>query len=453
MAQESMPDLSSPSTLNTQPSHLTQDNSLKHSIKPQKWEPPVSPKRQGRGRDTRNHTPNENSTDGNQETLGPASQGPASAKHLTSPYWEATLTQEELEEVFNKEKEQCTEERGEDALLAHAEKSIKHSSTIREQALETAQTHNHSRTDTKDTLRTSWEALNNTLMSITNAMIFNTDKLDIQIEILQNLASTTMAMDNKLDKLNALIRRAQSHMEADKGKVNRTYQCHCSPILDKTPRTAPVMSTLVTDLKQELLQRGNVKQLLQSPQGTNNPQKRTSIHPTQDAASPASPEQVLGSSVEDSNQEHTATNGPFIPVLSRKNKKRLRKMHNKMVMESERKYLHPSSHGNHSSPGGNPRANKKQHTAAQLGDSNSPTTTVQRSPPQLRNNPIRLQEEGKQDKPDTRSWGNWAEKHNRRLKQTRTQPHGTHNHNTVYNPRSNYTASINGEDGLFWNKL
>ncbi|KAJ1142898.1 hypothetical protein NDU88_009210 [Pleurodeles waltl] len=404
-AQESMPDLSSPSAVNTQPSHVTQDNSLVHTIKPQKWEPPVSPiivikGRRGAGT-PRNHTPNENSTDGNQEKPGPASPGPASAKHLTSPCWEATLTKEELEEVFNKEEEQCTEEGGEDTLLAHTEKRVKHSSTIGEQALETPQNHNHSRTDTKDALRTGWEALNSTLMSITNAMIFNTDKLDIQIEILQNLATTTMAIDNKLDKLNALIRRAQSHMKADKGKVNQTYQCHCSSILDKLQELPTVKSTLVTDLKQELLQRGNVKQLLQSPQGTNNPQKRTYTHPNQDAASP---EQALGSSVKDSNQEHTAPNAPIIPVLSRKNKKRLR-MHNKTVMESERKYLHPSSHGNRSSPGGNPRANQKQHTAAQLGDTKSPSTTVQRPPPQPRNKSIRLQEEGKQDKSHTRSWG------------------------------------------------
>ncbi|KAJ1141425.1 hypothetical protein NDU88_007758 [Pleurodeles waltl] len=294
-AQESMPDLSSPSALNTQPSHVTQDNSLEHTIKPQKWEPPVSLiiviKGRGEGRTPRNHTPNENSTDGNQEKPGPASPGSVSAKHLTSPCWEATFTQEELEEVFNKEEEQCTEEGGEDALLAHPEKSVKHSGTIGEQVLETAQTHNHnhSRTDTKDALRTGWEALNSTLMPITKATIFNTNKLDIQNEILQNLATTTMAIDSKLDKLNTLIRRAQSHMEADKGKVNQTHQCHCSPFLAKLKELPSVMSTLVTDLKQELLQRGNVKQLLQDLQGTNNPQKRTSIHPKLDAASPASP--------------------------------------------------------------------------------------------------------------------------------------------------------------------
>ncbi|KAJ1204517.1 hypothetical protein NDU88_008294 [Pleurodeles waltl] len=160
-AQESMPDLSSPSAFNTQPSHVTQDNSLEHTIK---RGTPVSPiiviKGRGGGRAPKNHTPNENSTDGNQEKPGSASPGPASAKHLTSPCWEATLTQEELEEVFNTEGEQCTEEGGEDTLLAHTEKSIKHSSTIGEQAPETAQTHNHSRTDIKDALKTSWEALN-----------------------------------------------------------------------------------------------------------------------------------------------------------------------------------------------------------------------------------------------------------------------------------------------------
>ncbi|KAJ1090862.1 hypothetical protein NDU88_003990 [Pleurodeles waltl] len=242
-----------------------------------------------------------------------------------------------------------------------------------------------------------WDALNNTLTAITNATIFNTDKLDIRIEILQCLATTTMAIDNKLDKLNALIRRAQSHMEADKGLVNQTYQCHCSPILDKLQELPSVMSIIVTDLKQELLQLGNVKQLPQCPQGANSQQKRASIHTAQDAASPV---QALGSSVNGPNQEHTITKGPFIPVLSRKNKKHLRKMHNKTVMDPEIKYSHPSSHGNHSSPRGNPRAKQKQFTgkkecaaAAQLGDSKSPTTTGQQLSLLPRSNPPRQQEE------------------------------------------------------------
>ncbi|KAJ1120625.1 hypothetical protein NDU88_008787 [Pleurodeles waltl] len=197
-AQESMPDLSIPSSSSTQPFHLTYDNSLEHTIEPQKWEPPVSPiiviKGRGGGGSPRNHNPNENSIYGNQEELGPASPAPASTKHSTSPRWEASLTLEELEEVFNKGEEQCAEERGENVLLIHTEKSVKHPSTIGEQALETSQI--HSPTDTKDTLRTGWEALNNTLTAITNATIFNTDKLDIHIEILQNLATTTMAIDN-----------------------------------------------------------------------------------------------------------------------------------------------------------------------------------------------------------------------------------------------------------------
>ncbi|KAJ1202846.1 hypothetical protein NDU88_006641 [Pleurodeles waltl] len=247
----------------------------------------------------------------------------------------------------------------------------------------------------KDALLIGWDALNNTLTAKTNATIFNTDTFDIQIKILQSLATTTMAVDNKLDKLNALIQRAQSHMEADKGKVNQTYQCHCSPILDKLVELPSVMSILVTDLKQELLQRGNINQVPQCLQGANNPQKSSSIHSAQGAASPASPArpaQSFGSSVEGSNQEHTATKGPFFPVLSRKNRKRLRKMRNKAVMELESKYSHPSSHGNHSSPRGNPRAKQKQPTAAQPGDSKSPTTTDQRLP---KNNPTRLQEEGR----------------------------------------------------------
>ncbi|KAJ1106341.1 hypothetical protein NDU88_003742 [Pleurodeles waltl] len=222
--------MSIPRASSTQPLHITHDNSLEHSIQPQKWDSPVSPtmviKGRGEGGTPRNHDPKENSTEGSQEKPGPVSPAPALAKHSASPCWEVSLTQDELEEVFNKEEEQCAE--GEDALLPHTEKSVKHPSTIGEKALEPAQ--NHCPMDTKDALLTRWDALNNKLTAITNAIIFNTDKLDIQIEILQSLATTTMAMDNKLDKLNTLIRRAQSHMEANKGKLNQTYQCHCSPI-------------------------------------------------------------------------------------------------------------------------------------------------------------------------------------------------------------------------------
>ncbi|KAJ1153709.1 hypothetical protein NDU88_006467 [Pleurodeles waltl] len=212
----------------------------------------------GWGGTPRTRNPKENSTEGSQDKPLPVSPAPALAKYSPSPHLEVSLTQEELEEVFYKEAEQCAGEQGEHALLTHTEKSAKHPSTTGVQALETAQ--NHSHTDTKDALQTGWDAQNNTLMAITNATIFNTEKLDIQMEILLSLATTTMAIDNKLGKLNAYIRRAQSHMEADKGKVNQTYQCHCSPMLDKLKELPSVMSTLVTDLKQELLQ-GNVNQV------------------------------------------------------------------------------------------------------------------------------------------------------------------------------------------------
>ncbi|KAJ1119767.1 hypothetical protein NDU88_007952 [Pleurodeles waltl] len=137
MAQESMPYLSIPCASSTQPLHITHDNSLEHTIQPQKWEPPLAPiiviKDRGEGGKPKNNDPKRNSTEGSQEKPGLVS--PALAKYSTSPRWEVSLTQEELEEVFNKEEEQGEEGQGEDALLSHIEKSVKHPSTIGKQAL------------------------------------------------------------------------------------------------------------------------------------------------------------------------------------------------------------------------------------------------------------------------------------------------------------------------------
>ncbi|KAJ1142163.1 hypothetical protein NDU88_008490 [Pleurodeles waltl] len=151
-------------------------------------------------------------------------------KNLPCLCWEASLAQEELEEVFNKDEEQRSQEGG--VQDTPKKRSLIQSTTNMPYAFDITQ--NHGLFDPKDAmLLTGYDSLNKTLTAITNATLFNKDKLDIQIQILQNLATTTMAIDNKLDRLNLLIKKAQASVEADKEPVNQAHHFHCSPILDK----------------------------------------------------------------------------------------------------------------------------------------------------------------------------------------------------------------------------
>ncbi|KAJ1124680.1 hypothetical protein NDU88_003129 [Pleurodeles waltl] len=190
---------------------------------------------------------------------------------------------------------------------------------------------------------TGWAALNKSLTDLTNATIFNTDKLNIQIQILQSLATTTMATDNNLDRLNSLIKRADAQVEADKELPTQGHHCHYSPILNKLQELPSIMSTIVVNLKQEAEEWRNGSQWTHdqpTPGTVNRPQMGVTNMATQPEACP---EQTMGAITESPEKKntHTRDEGPFLPVLSRKNKKQLREMHNKPSRGQETK-AHPA---------------------------------------------------------------------------------------------------------------
>ncbi|KAJ1192412.1 hypothetical protein NDU88_001719 [Pleurodeles waltl] len=85
--------------------------------------------------------------------------------------------------------------------------------------------------------------LYNVLSAITTATSMNTDKLDIQISMMQTMPPYIMAIDTKMEKLNSFITSTQSY-------AAETYlNCRHSPVMEKLAELPRVMKNMIIEIK------------------------------------------------------------------------------------------------------------------------------------------------------------------------------------------------------------
>ncbi|KAJ1118275.1 hypothetical protein NDU88_006470 [Pleurodeles waltl] len=117
----------------------------------------------------------------------------------------------------------------------------------------------------------AWHQLLQTLQSTVLALNYHSDKLDVQVDVLNTLASYVAHIDHKIENLNKLTTRAQT----SSNYVQPT--CCCSPIIESLSSLPTFLSSVVREIKR--LSPAPVSSALTSNQSAHSDLVRGSIQP------------------------------------------------------------------------------------------------------------------------------------------------------------------------------
>ncbi|KAJ1089396.1 hypothetical protein NDU88_002547 [Pleurodeles waltl] len=89
----------------------------------------------------------------------------------------------------------------------------------------------------------SWQALLSPMDAMSAAIHYQADKQETQVELLSVLAVHIVSIDKKLQALNDLIRRAQTH------SYTQRVLCQRASIGDNSPKTTEVLNDILTEVR------------------------------------------------------------------------------------------------------------------------------------------------------------------------------------------------------------
>ncbi|KAJ1214973.1 hypothetical protein NDU88_002583 [Pleurodeles waltl] len=92
-----------------------------------------------------------------------------------------------------------------------------------------------------------WEVVFKTSQLTLEALAYQSNKMDVQIELLNIIATSISGIDQKLVDINNLIIRAQTLAETT------NIECACAPIVEKFKQIPEVLSTIIDDIKKNNL--------------------------------------------------------------------------------------------------------------------------------------------------------------------------------------------------------
>ncbi|KAJ1155579.1 hypothetical protein NDU88_008308 [Pleurodeles waltl] len=93
----------------------------------------------------------------------------------------------------------------------------------------------------------SWKALLATMDAISAAVKFQADKQETQVDLLNILAIHIVSINNKLQSLNDLIKRAQTH------SYTQQVTCQCTITGNNSQRTLDILNDILKDVKIQTL--------------------------------------------------------------------------------------------------------------------------------------------------------------------------------------------------------
>lgn len=92
----------------------------------------------------------------------------------------------------------------------------------------------------KEQNTSTWNSLLNTIQLDVEALQYQSEKMEIQLTLLNILAVFTAGIDEKLGNLNGLITRVQA---------NTHFSCKCDQVVDKLSTLPSMLSGLIKDIK------------------------------------------------------------------------------------------------------------------------------------------------------------------------------------------------------------
>ncbi|KAJ1100187.1 hypothetical protein NDU88_005274 [Pleurodeles waltl] len=109
-----------------------------------------------------------------------------------------------------------------------------------------------------------WEVVFKTSQLTLEALTYQSNKMDVQIDLLNIIATSISGIDQKLVDLNNLIIRAQTLAETT------NIECACAPIVEKLKQIPEVLSTIIDDIKNNNLtghskKMGNEREMCYNP--------------------------------------------------------------------------------------------------------------------------------------------------------------------------------------------
>ncbi|KAJ1208885.1 hypothetical protein NDU88_004268 [Pleurodeles waltl] len=93
----------------------------------------------------------------------------------------------------------------------------------------------------------SWQALLTTWDTMSTAIYYQADKQETQVDLLNVLAVHIVSIDKKLQGLNDLTRRAQTH------SYTQQVQCQCASTGDSSPRTTELLNEILPEVRAQAL--------------------------------------------------------------------------------------------------------------------------------------------------------------------------------------------------------
>ncbi|KAJ1153247.1 hypothetical protein NDU88_006008 [Pleurodeles waltl] len=123
----------------------------------------------------------------------------------------------------------------------------------------------------------SWKALLATMDAISAAIQFQADKQDTQVDLLNILAIHIVSIDNKLQSLNDLIKRAQTH------SYTQQVTCQCCTTGGNSQRSLDILNDILKEVKIQTLRTeehfsSNGKKIPKNPMNKESPQNAKKSH-------------------------------------------------------------------------------------------------------------------------------------------------------------------------------